>query len=70
MPTPMIVDTDTASDDALALIMALREPAVEVVAITVAGNVPLAQASRNALHRAAVRRRRSVHEAERPLARP
>ncbi len=49
MPTPMIVDTDTASDDAVALIMALREPAVEVVAITVvAGNVPLAQASRNA----------------------
>jgi hypothetical protein len=45
----MVVDTDTASDDAVALIMALREPAVEVVAITVvAGNVPLAQASRNA----------------------
>ena len=45
----MIVDTDTASDDAVALIMALREPAVEVVAITVvAGNVPLPQASRNA----------------------
>jgi purine nucleosidase len=49
MPTPMIVDTDTASDDAVALIMALREPTVEVVAITVvAGNVPVAQASRNA----------------------
>ena len=49
MPTPMIVDTDTASDDAVALILALREPAVEVVAITVvAGNVPLAQGSRNA----------------------
>jgi purine nucleosidase len=49
MTTPMIVDTDTASDDAVALIMALREPAVDVVAITVvAGNVPLAQASRNA----------------------
>jgi purine nucleosidase len=49
MPTPLIVDTDTASDDAVALIMALREPAVEVVAITVvAGNVPLPQASRNA----------------------
>ncbi len=45
----MIVDTDTASDDAVALIMALREPAVEVIAITVvAGNVPLAQGSRNA----------------------
>jgi len=46
---PLLVDTDTASDDAVALILALREPAVEVVAITVvAGNVPLAQASRNA----------------------
>ena len=72
MPTPMIVDTDTASDDAVALIMALREPAVEVVAITVvAGNVPLAQASRNARYTvelcgAAV----PVHEgADRPLAR-
>jgi inosine-uridine nucleoside N-ribohydrolase len=49
MPTPMVVDTGTASDDAVALIMALRDPAVEVVAITVvAGNVPLAQASHNA----------------------
>ena len=68
----MIVDTDTASDDAVALIMALREPAVEVVAITVvAGNVPLPQASRNArtvveLCGASV----PVHEgADRPLAR-
>ena len=72
MRTPMIVDTDTASDDAVALIMALREPAVEVVAITVvAGNVPVAQASRNAryvveLCGADV----PVHDgAERPLAR-
>lgn len=49
MPTPLVVDTDTASDDAVALVMALREPAVEVVAITVvAGNVPVARASRNA----------------------
>jgi purine nucleosidase len=49
MPIPLVVDTDTASDDAVALIMALREPAVEVLAITVvAGNVPLAQGSRNA----------------------
>jgi purine nucleosidase len=47
--TPLLVDTDTASDDAVALIMALRDPAFEVVAITVvAGNVALAQASRNA----------------------
>lgn len=52
MPTrrPMLIDTDTASDDAVALLMALRDPSVEVVAITVvAGNVPLAQATQNAL---------------------
>lgn len=49
MPIPMIIDTDTASDDAVALIMALREPEVDVKAITaVAGNVPVGQGSRNA----------------------
>jgi purine nucleosidase len=49
LPTPLLIDTDTASDDAVALIMALRDAAFEVVAITVvAGNVPLAQGSRNA----------------------
>src|SRR6202167_4135493 len=46
-----LIDTDTASDDAVALIMALRAPDVRVAAITtVAGNVPLAQATRNALY--------------------
>jgi len=46
-----LIDTDTASDDAVALIMALRAPDVEVAAITVvAGNVPLEQATRNALY--------------------
>jgi purine nucleosidase len=42
MPRVFLIDTDTASDDAVALIMALRNPAVHVAAITVvAGNVPL-----------------------------
>jgi purine nucleosidase len=46
-----IVDTDTASDDAVALLMALRRPDVEVLAITVvAGNVPLDQGVQNALY--------------------
>lgn len=46
-----LIDTDTASDDAVALIMALREPSVVVEAITVvAGNVPLPQAVQNALY--------------------
>ncbi|MGC2193284.1 MAG: nucleoside hydrolase [Terriglobales bacterium] len=51
MPRPFLIDTDTASDDAVALIMALRVPDVRVVAITtVAGNVPVEQSTRNALY--------------------
>lgn len=51
MPRAFLIDTDTASDDAVALIMALRASDVRVVAITtVAGNVPVEQASRNALY--------------------
>ncbi len=46
-----LIDTDTASDDAVALIMALRAPDVDVLAITtVAGNVNVEQATRNALY--------------------
>ena len=45
-----LVDTDTASDDAVALIMALRSAGVVVRGITtVAGNVAVGQATRNAL---------------------
>lgn len=48
-----LIDTDVASDDAVALIMALRAPEVRVAAITtVAGNVNVAQATRNALYTA------------------
>jgi purine nucleosidase len=51
MQCGMLIDTDTASDDAVALIMALRSPDVRVLAITtIAGNVGVAQASRNALY--------------------
>ena len=51
MPCAFLIDTDTASDDAVALIMALRAPDVRVVAITtVAGNVPVLQSTRNALY--------------------
>jgi inosine-uridine nucleoside N-ribohydrolase len=53
MKPPFLIDTDTASDDAVALIMALRSPDVRVLAITtVAGNVAVQQAARNALHTA------------------
>lgn len=51
MARTFLIDTDTASDDAVALIMALRAADVRVAAITtVAGNVPVPQATRNALY--------------------
>jgi purine nucleosidase len=51
VPRCFLIDTDTASDDAVALIMALRAPDVRVVAVTtVAGNVDVEQATRNALY--------------------
>ncbi len=51
MPRAFLIDTDVASDDAVALIIALRTPDVRVVAITtVAGNVEVQQAARNALY--------------------
>src|ERR1700692_1203929 len=53
VPRALLIDTDTASDDAVALIMALRAPGVRVAAITtVAGNVPVMQSTRNALYTA------------------
>ena len=46
----ILIDTDTASDDAVALLMALREPSLYVLAITtVAGNVCVEKTTRNAL---------------------
>ncbi len=46
----LLIDTDTASDDAVALLLALTNPSVEVVGITVvAGNVGLDRAILNAL---------------------
>ena len=51
MQRKLLIDTDTASDDAVALIMALQARDVEVLAITtVAGNVAVEQATRNALY--------------------
>ncbi len=44
-----IIDTDTASDDAVAILMALQWPDVHVDAITiVSGNMPVSQGSTNA----------------------
>jgi len=50
MPRKMLIDTDMGSDDAVALIMALRHSDIEVIAVTTTyGNVARAQATRNAL---------------------
>ncbi len=46
-----LIDTDTASDDAVALIMAHHWSDVEVVAVTIVnGNVPVEQGVKNALY--------------------
>ncbi len=51
MPRKFLIDTDTASDDAVALIMALRHPDADVLGITtVSGNVPVEQCVSNALY--------------------
>lgn len=45
----VIIDTDPGQDDAVAILMALASPEIEVLGITaVAGNVPLALTARNA----------------------
>ncbi|HET8997482.1 MAG TPA: nucleoside hydrolase [Acetobacteraceae bacterium] len=50
MPIPIILDCDPGTDDAIALLLALASPELEVRAITVAGgNVGLADTLRNAL---------------------
>jgi purine nucleosidase/pyrimidine-specific ribonucleoside hydrolase len=49
-PIPVIVDTDGGVDDALALIMALNSPQLDLKAVTVvAGNINVDQAANNVL---------------------
>jgi purine nucleosidase len=51
MTRRFLIDTDTASDDAVALVLAMRHPGVRIEAITVvAGNVPVDQGVQNALY--------------------
>lgn len=46
---PIIIDTDPGQDDAVAILLALASPELEVLGITaVAGNVPLALTEKNA----------------------
>ncbi|MGC4024561.1 MAG: nucleoside hydrolase [Mesorhizobium sp.] len=49
MPRKIIIDTDPGQDDAIAILLALASPELEVLGITaVAGNVPLALTEKNA----------------------
>lgn len=49
-PIKLIIDTDPGVDDAIAILMALASPDVEVLGLTtVGGNVALARTTRNAL---------------------
>lgn len=49
-PTPIILDVDTGTDDALALAYAVASPEVDLVAVTtVAGNVGVERATANSL---------------------
>ncbi len=48
--TPLWIDCDTGIDDALALLLALGDPAANLIGVsTVAGNCPLPQATENTL---------------------
>lgn len=48
MATPVLIDTDMGVDDAVAVTLALRSDAIDLVGIaSVEGNVPLAQATAN-----------------------
>ncbi len=69
----LLIDTDTASDDAVALVMALRHPRVRIEAVTVvAGNVPVDQGVQNALYTAELcdRQVEVFSGAARPILRP
>ncbi|MDJ0923992.1 MAG: nucleoside hydrolase [Acidimicrobiia bacterium] len=51
MQRRLVIDTDTGSDDAVALMLAVADPDSDIAAVTtVAGNAPLDVATRNALY--------------------
>ncbi len=72
-PRRIVIDTDPGQDDAVALLLALASPELDVAAITtVAGNVPLPLTSRNARMMVELARREDVpvHEGcDRPMVR-
>ena len=73
MPAKIIIDTDPGQDDAVAILLALASPELEVLALTaVAGNVPLALTQKNARIIVDLARRDTPVYAgcDRPLKRP
>ncbi|HVL84189.1 MAG TPA: nucleoside hydrolase [Pseudonocardia sp.] len=73
-PVPLIIDTDPGVDDAVAILLALASPEVELRAVTaVFGNVPLATTTANAARLLALAGRPDVPHAAgaaRPLVHP
>jgi purine nucleosidase len=73
-PLALLIDTDTASDDAVALVLAAASGLGRIVAVTtVAGNVAVAQATRNAIYTLELAGAGNVpvHQGcDRPLVRP
>jgi len=74
MTQKIIIDTDPGQDDAVALLLALASPEIQVLGVTaVAGNVPLALTARNARVVLELAGRSDVPVfagCDRPLARP
>jgi inosine-uridine nucleoside N-ribohydrolase len=73
-PTPIILDCDPGHDDALALLLALARPEVDLLGVTtVAGNATLDNTTRNALSVLTLVGRNDIPVAvgaDRPLGRP
>ena len=71
MASPLIIDCDPGVDDAIAILLALASPELDLLALTtVAGNLPLETTTRNALRVLALAGREDVPVAagaERPL---
>src|SRR3954471_13382222 len=58
---PLIIDCDPGVDDAIAILLALASPEVDLIALTtVAGNLPLETTTRNALRVLALAGREDV----------
>jgi pyrimidine-specific ribonucleoside hydrolase len=72
--SPLVIDCDPGVDDAVAILLALASPEVELLALTtVAGNLPLETTTRNALRVLALAGRDDIPVAagaERPLVVP